>query len=62
MPLYEFRCPACGAETEKLQKLNDPPPPCSNPECERHEEPMDKKVSAGSFILKGSGWANDGYS
>lgn len=53
MPIYEYRCEACGAELEKLQKINDPPlQDC--PECGKAA--LTKLVSASSFRLKGSGW------
>jgi putative FmdB family regulatory protein len=53
MPIYEYRCEACGAELEKLQKISDPVlREC--PECGR--ETLVKLVSATSFRLKGSGW------
>lgn len=53
MPIYEYRCEACGAELEKLQKISDPPlRDC--PECGRAA--LAKLVSASSFRLKGSGW------
>jgi putative FmdB family regulatory protein len=53
MPIYEYRCDACGAELEKLQKISDAPlrdcPACGKPA-------LAKLVSASSFRLKGSGW------
>lgn len=53
MPIYEYRCQACGFEKEFLQKLSDPPisqcPSCG-------EAAMSKLVSAAGFQLKGSGW------
>ena len=53
MPLYEYRCAACGHELEALQKLSDAPlrecPSCHKPE-------LKKLVSAAGFQLKGSGW------
>jgi putative FmdB family regulatory protein len=53
VPIYEYRCQACGAQLEKLQKLSDPVlTDC--PECGR--ETLVKLVSASSFRLKGSGW------
>jgi putative FmdB family regulatory protein len=53
MPIYEYRCQACGVELEKLQKISDPQlKDC--PECGR--ETLVKLVSASSFRLKGSGW------
>ena len=53
MPIYEYRCSACGHELEALQKLRDAPltvcPSCGKPE-------LRKQVSAAGFQLKGSGW------
>ena len=53
MPIYEYRCEACGEELEKIQKFSDPPltecPACGKPA-------LKKLVSASSFRLKGSGW------
>lgn len=53
MPIYEYRCGACGHQQEFLQRLNDAPlkdcPECGKPE-------LSKLVSAAGFQLKGSGW------
>jgi putative FmdB family regulatory protein len=53
MPIYEYRCQACGFEKEFLQKLSDAPirdcPSCGKPA-------MSKLVSAAGFQLKGTGW------
>lgn len=57
MPIYEYRCPECGAEFEKMQKISEGAPPC--PSC--GHSPVVKKVSASSFVLKGSGWYRDHY-
>jgi putative FmdB family regulatory protein len=53
VPIYEYRCQACGAELEKLQKISDPVL-VDCPECGR--ESLVKLVSASSFRLKGGGW------
>jgi putative FmdB family regulatory protein len=53
MPIYEYRCTACKAELEKLQKISDPPL-VECPECGR--DTLIKLISASSFRLKGSGW------
>jgi len=58
VPIYEYRCPTCGKETEKLQKMSEPPPKC--PDDEKHGD-MQKKVSVTSFRLEGGGWGSDGY-
>ena len=53
MPIYEYRCQACGHELEKLQKLSDEPlvdcPACGKPA-------LSKLISAAGFRLKGGGW------
>jgi len=53
MPIYEYRCGACGQEHEVLQKVSEPPlvkcPACGKPK-------LQKLVSAAGFQLKGSGW------
>jgi putative FmdB family regulatory protein len=53
MPIYEYRCEACGHEMEALQKISD------NVliDCPACEQPALKKlVSAAGFRLSGSGW------
>jgi len=53
MPIYEYRCAACGHELEALQKLSDAPlQDC--PACKTAQ--LQKKVSAAGFRLKGGGW------
>jgi len=53
MPIYEYRCRACGFEKEYLQKLSDAPIAL----CERcGQATMSKLMSAAGFQLKGSGW------
>ena len=53
MPIYEYRCGACGAELEVMQKINDAPL-VTCPEC--GTESLKKLVSAVGFRLKGDGW------
>ena len=53
MPIYEYRCAACGFQKEFLQKLSDAPlKDC--PECGKAA--LSKMVTAAGFQLKGSGW------
>src|SRR3954451_5763778 len=53
MPIYEYRCGACGFEKEYLQKLSDAPIQV----CERcGQTAMAKLMSAAGVQLKGSGW------
>ncbi len=53
MPIYAYRCSACGHAKDVLQKLSDAPltacPACG-------AEAFSKQVTAAGFQLKGSGW------
>ncbi len=53
MPIYEYRCEACGHELEALQKMSDALltdcPECGQPA-------LKKQLSAAGFRLKGGGW------
>jgi putative FmdB family regulatory protein len=53
MPIYEYRCDACGHELEAIHKMSDAPlTDC--PECGKAA--LQKKISAAGFRLKGGGW------
>ncbi len=53
MPIYAYRCAACGHAKDVLQKLSDPVltvcPACG-------AEAFSKQLTAAGFQLKGSGW------
>jgi putative FmdB family regulatory protein len=53
MPIYAYRCTACGHAQDVLQKISDPVltrcPACG-------AEAYAKQVTAAGFQLKGSGW------
>jgi putative FmdB family regulatory protein len=53
MPIYAYRCGACGHAKDVLQKLSDPVlstcPACG-------AEAFTKQLTAAGFQLKGSGW------
>jgi putative FmdB family regulatory protein len=53
MPIYAYRCSACGHAKDVLQKLSDAPlstcPACG-------ADTFSKQVTAAGFQLKGSGW------
>lgn len=53
MPIYEYRCDACGYKQDHLQKTSDVPL-TTCPEC--HSNSYVKLISAAGFQLKGSGW------
>ena len=53
MPIYEYRCAACGFEDEFLQKVSEP----KLTECPKCGKPtFEKQLSAAGFQLKGNGW------
>src|SRR5262245_57909350 len=53
MPIYEYRCAACGHQEEFLQKVTEKPlTKC--PKCGKAK--FQKLLSAAGFQLKGSGW------
>ncbi|MBS0435430.1 MAG: zinc ribbon domain-containing protein [Proteobacteria bacterium] len=53
MPIYAYRCTACGHAKDVLQKIADPVlttcPACG-------AETFQKQLTAAGFQLKGSGW------
>ena len=53
MPIYEYRCAACGHQEDHLLKLSDAPltkcPACG-------KKKYEKQLTAAGFQLKGSGW------
>ncbi len=53
MPIYAYRCEACGHAKDVLQKISDPVltvcPACG-------AQAFKKQVTAAGFQLKGSGW------
>ena len=53
MPIYAYRCEACGFAKDVLQKLSDAP----LTDCLACGQPTFKKqLTAAGFQLKGSGW------
>jgi len=53
MPIYAYRCEACGHALDALQKISDPPlTEC--PEC--GAAALKKQLTAAAFRLKGGGW------
>ena len=58
MPIYEYECPKCGHEFEKIQQFSDAPVK----RCPQCGGGVRKKLSVSSFQLRGGGWYSDGYS
>lgn len=58
MPTYEYGCD-CGHSWEQEQRIVDEPerrcPKCG-------EDRAKRLIASPSFVLKGGGWASDGYS
>jgi putative FmdB family regulatory protein len=53
MPIYAYRCSACGYQNDYLQKISDPLlSDC--PQCGKST--FTKQVTAAGFQLKGTGW------
>ena len=53
MPIYAYKCSACGHAQDVLQKMSDAPLSVC-PEC--GQSTYSKQVTAAGFQLKGSGW------
>jgi putative FmdB family regulatory protein len=53
MPTYEYRCPSCGNEFDKFQRMSDPPVA----ECPRCGASAERRISGGAgLVFKGSGF------
>lgn len=55
--MYRYRCTACGAHEEHLQKFSDPPLEI----CAACGGALAKQLTAAAFHLKGGGWYKDLY-
>jgi putative FmdB family regulatory protein len=53
MPIYDYHCTACNADSEILHKISDPPETIC-PECGKPT--LVKQMSAAGFRLSGGGW------
>lgn len=64
MPVYVFECPNCLRQKDLLvishKEAQDTIMECENERCEGQK--MKHIIAPTSFILKGPGWAKDGYS
>ncbi|AHF97153.1 hypothetical protein DESACE_05540 [Desulfurella acetivorans A63] len=54
MPIYEYKCSACGQKIELMQKMGSKTPK-KCPVCGANDT-LKKLISHSSFELKGSGW------
>lgn len=58
MPIYEYRCDACGDQLETMHGINDDALKTC-PACGEHQ--LKRLISNTSFVLKGSGWYQSDY-
>jgi putative FmdB family regulatory protein len=57
VPLYEYRCKACGHQFEKIQSFSAP----EEKECPVCHGELEKLISAPAIQFKGSGWYVSDY-
>ena len=58
MPLYEYRCTACGYSFEKIQSFSAPPESV----CPKCSGELIRPLSAPALQFKGAGWYINDYS
>ena len=56
MPIYEYKCGKCGV-IEVMQRITEAP----LKKCPTCRSKVERQISRGSFILKGSGWYATDY-
>lgn len=62
MPTYVYRCPGCLDKVELVQKISEKKAPtCERVECFNYSKEYETMLQPSSFVLKGPGWAKDGY-
>lgn len=72
MPIYVYQCPSCKKTVEVIRKITDPEKAPTCEDCESHPitcpdgcsdgPEMERVITPSTFVLKGRGWAKDGYS
>ena len=62
MPIYEYQCSECLVIWDEFEKL-DAKPLTYCVTCDKHtaKRIISQVTSGKGFVLKGPGWANDGY-
>ncbi|AWV91372.1 FmdB family zinc ribbon protein [Bradymonas sediminis] len=53
MPIYKYECTECGHHFEDLRSFSEPDPE-ECPSCQA--DAVQKLITGGNFVLKGSGW------
>ncbi len=59
MPLYEYRCPKCGQDFEKLARASEADKPVKCPNC--GEEGAERQVSLFGGLFGGCGSPSGGF-
>lgn len=59
MPIYRFRCDDCDQQVELIQRMDEKAPPEKCEHC--GGKSFRDVIGAPMYVLKGPGWANDGY-
>lgn len=64
MPTYVYECPNCKSTLELARQVKDRDYPvrCSCVHDKMTQPLMKRIIAPTNFILKGNGWAKDGYS
>lgn len=57
LPLYEYRCTACGHRYEKIQKVSE----ASDTVCPACGGPVERPLAAPALQFKGAGWYINDY-
>lgn len=59
MPIYTYECPKCHKQVDLEQKISAKQAPlCFEEGCDTETFQV---IGKSSFVLKGGGWAKDGY-
>lgn len=59
MPVYEYKCDACGHDLEVMQKMTEEPKKMC-PQC--HKRKLRRVLGAPAVIFKGTGWTPKSHS
>jgi putative FmdB family regulatory protein len=61
MPIYEWICKNCEHVTEEIRKFSEANEPCVCEKCSSENTERKTIPENTTHILKGKGWARDGY-
>ena len=61
MPIFEYYCPNCDPDAIESEEVLHTSTEIIIPICKKCETMKEKKISSGSFILKGPGFYKNDY-